>query len=335
MAQVLLVSAAHTKDTADYNRGALRRLERSAEIDIFHRHSVTNDPSVAEIILFAELHGAGAYFERVRRHPYVKAYRDKCFVFCPNDFILPLLPGVYACIERRWASRRTCSGFYLGVWENKFIAFLPPSDGLPYLYSFIGSINTAPVRRRLAALPHTRAFFRDVSAEYSRALYGTMSTEEMRNYRRRYVEITQASKFILCPRGLGVSSVRLFDTMQMGRVPVILSDDWVEPPGPDWSQFSLRVRERDYARVPALLNEHESRAVEMGLLARAAWEKWFSDEVAFHRAVESCLSIRRRRRIPESWARLPVYLQFLRPFHFRHWLRTRRPKWSDGNASPV
>jgi len=204
------------------------------------------------------------------------------------------------------------------------VTFSPPTQEVPYLYSFIGSLDTAPVRHHLATLPHFGAFFQDISADYSRALYGTMDADEMRNCRRRYVEITHASKFVLCPRGLGVSSVRLFDTMRMGRVPVILSDDWVEPIGPDWNQFSLRVRERDFAQIPTLLKEHEADAVEMGLLARATWEQWFADEVAFHRVVEWCLAIKRRRRISEKWARLPVYAQFLRPFHFRHLLRTKR-----------
>jgi hypothetical protein len=149
----------------------------------------------------------------------------------------------------------------------------------------------------------------------------------MREYWRRYGEISKASKFILCPRGMGTSSVRLFDTMRMGRVPVIISDQWVEPQGPCWEKFSLRVPEADFARLPALLEEHEAVAVEMGLLARAQWEEWFSERVCFHRVVEWCLDIKRRRRLPESWARFAPYIQYLRPFHFRHLLRTKYHAW--------
>jgi len=115
MARVLLLSAAPGNDDSDYNRGAFRELRESARIDLFKVHTLTDEAALAEVILFAELYGAGAYFEKVRSHPYVKRYRDKCFVFCSNDFIIPLLPGVYACIGKRWASKRTCSGFYLGV----------------------------------------------------------------------------------------------------------------------------------------------------------------------------------------------------------------------------
>jgi hypothetical protein len=105
-------------------------------------------------------------------------------------------------------------------------------------------------------------------------------------------------------------------------VPVILSDQWAEPSGPDWERFSIRVRERDFREIPQLLERRESEAVRMGQLARTQWEQWFSDHAAFHRVVEWCLLIRARRRLPETLARLPAYLQLLRPFHLRYALRT-------------
>jgi len=149
----------------------------------------------------------------------------------------------------------------------------------------------------------------------------------MREYWRRYAEICKASKFILCPRGMGASSVRLFDAMRMGRVPVILSDQWVSPEGPCWDKFTLRVREADFDRIPALLEQLEPKAVEMGMLAYAQWEEWFSPAVCFHHVVEWCLDITKHRRIPESLARFIPFIQYLRPFHFRHLLRTKYHAW--------
>lgn len=138
MAQVFLISAASAKGEGDYNRGAFRKLRESAMIDTFRAHALTNDPIAADVILFAELYGAGPYFEAVREHPFVKIFREKCFLFCSNDFVIPFLSGVYASIEKRWSSTRTRSGFYLGVSENNFVTLTPPTDELPYLYSFVG-----------------------------------------------------------------------------------------------------------------------------------------------------------------------------------------------------
>jgi hypothetical protein len=205
----------------------------------------------------------------------------------------------------------------------------PPHDDLTYLYSFLGTVDTAPVRLKLATLSHPRSFFQDTSADYRDVLSGKLDAADMREYWRRYAEICKASKFILCPRGMGASSVRLFDTMRMARVPVILSDQWVEPNGPCWDKFSLRVPEADYAQIPALLERYESKAVEMGRLAHAQWEEWFSEPVCFHRVVEWCLEIKRDRRIPEKIARFIPFIQYLRPFHFRHLLRTKYHAWQQ------
>jgi len=72
----------------------------------------------------------------------------------------------------------------------------------------------------------------------------------------------------------------------------------------------------------------------MGNLAREQWQNWFSDAVAFHRVVEWCLEIRDRRRLPEAIARLPVYLQLLRPFHLR-WTLGRMLRKVRGRKSEV
>ena len=317
MAQVVLLSATPPDDETREHLAPLRDLRDAAASDRFGVHQVTGNPATADVIVFAESYGAGWHFERVRRHPFTRRYREKCFIFCANPFVIPFLPGVYTGIDKGWASRRTVSGFYLDVPKSRFTTFTPPSDDLPYLFSFMGSVGTAPVRRRLQSVVHPRGFFQDTAADYARALHGKMDVREQEDYQRRYAEMAKASKFVLCPRGLSVSSIRLFETMRMGRAPVILADDWVKPPGPMWDTFSVRIAERDCGAIPRVLEAREDEAVAMGERARAAWVEWFSREVAFHRIVESCLAIRERRVIPEALARWPVYLQYLRPFHFR------------------
>lgn len=321
MARVLLLSATPREDQTPEHMAPLRALLRAAEIDRIGEHSLTMNAAEADVILFAESYGGGWHFERVRHHPLVRRFREKCFLFCANPFVIPFLPGIYTGVERRWASDRTVSGFYVGLPENEFTTYTPPRDDLPYLFSFVGSRGTAPVREPLMRLMHPRGYIRDTAADYSRALHGTMSAGESHEYQRSYAEVIRASKFVLCPRGLSVSTIRVFETMQMGRVPVILSDGWIEPPGAAWSKFSIRVAEDRAEQVPELLEAREGDAVVMGELARREWIEWFSPEVTFHRAVEYCLAIAGRRRIPEGIARWPMYAQYLRPFHFRRMLK--------------
>lgn len=338
MARVFLLSATPEDDQTDYNLAPLEEALKCAEIDRFRIHSLTTDPGAADLIIFVEFYGAGWYFERVRRHPLIRRYREKCFLFCANPLVIPFVPGVYTGVKKKWASSRTRPGFYLGRPQNRFSAYTPSAHDLPHLFSFIGSIGHAPIRAKLAGVRHPRSFFQDTTADFQRILDRRMDQRERLDYERRYAELTKASKFVLCPRGVSPSSIRLFETMRMGRAPVVLADDWIAPMGPRWEQFSVRIRERDFGLVPRILEEQEPRAVEMGQAARNEWERWFADDVRFHRLVELCLDIGRSRIVPESWARWGAYLHYFQPFHFRRLvgrtLRALRPAGKSVNIQP-
>lgn len=328
MAKVLLVSAAPENDERFpfFARHDLERMLKSAREDVFGVHSLTDAPEEADIIIFVErAHATGAYMEYVRRHPLVKKYREKVFIFNSRYFGVPFLPGVYGCVRKRdfLFPRRLRSGHYLEVFEKDEFDFQPFEPPLPYLYSFVGSVKTWPqVRGRLAQLNHPRGYFADTSAVRKR-LEAENDRADKNAYTKNYLDIVKKSKFVLCPRGDAVSSMRLFESMKMGRAPVIIGDQWVYPEGPAWETFSVHIPEKDIPSIPGVLEKLEDRAEEMGLLARQAWEDWFSEKVAFHRAVEWCLDIKRERKTPESVMRFPVYLGLLFPKHLRSYLRTR------------
>ena len=54
MAGEFLIAVARGWNDGDFNRGAFRGLQRSAQADAFGVHSLTDDPETAELILFAE-----------------------------------------------------------------------------------------------------------------------------------------------------------------------------------------------------------------------------------------------------------------------------------------
>ena len=297
------------------------RLRESQRVDRFGAHTLTDDPGAADLILFVRALTEGAVFSWLLGHPLVRRYRRKCYLYDPNDRVVPLLPGIYPSVEQRWHSRaRTRSGAYLLAEDTPFVDEDHAGEERRYLYSFLGTYFSAEVRSHLGRLDHPRGYCRDTYDE-SQQVWRRGTAEDQRNFRRRYFETTWASHFVLCPRGYGVSSMRLFETMRTGRAPVILADEWVPPEGPPWERFSVRVQEADWASVPGLLEAREPEAAAMGRLARQQWEEWFSPSVLFHRTVEECLNIGRTRRLPEPVASWVAYLQFLRPSHQRHWAR--------------
>jgi hypothetical protein len=318
MARIHLLTAHPESDLAA--RGGYLSFQENVRADRMKVHRVVDDPEEADIILFVEV-DVGRFCEKVLRHPYLKRFRQKCFMFSSDWRVIPFLPGIYTSLEKSWyLPRRTRPGFYLGCLINPLVKFEPGGER-DLLYSFMGDISTAPVRKALAGLEHSRGRFVDTSRENQDVMWRS-SAEERTAFWNRYVETARRSKFILCPRGISPSSIRLFETMCLGRAPVILADEWVAPGGPRWETFSIQIPEREARSVARILEEKEASAFEMGQLARTEWEKYFSPEILFHRAVELCLEIKKARRLPETLARLSIIPQLLRRQVIREFLRS-------------
>lgn len=327
MAKVYITSAAQAHP--DYPRAHVQseRLSRLADIDRIGRHERVESAEHADLILFAEHLAAGPYFEDCRRHPLYRQYVDRCLIYTAIDRPLPLIRGVYVSAEQSWNDpSRVRSGHYLGINESENLRYSPLSAEPEYLGCFIGRAGNARVRRDLMKLESERLLVIDSESLLPSAskVWQHLRKDPARlgEYKRSYAEMLLSGAFSLCPRGLGTSTWRLFESMIVGRSPVILSDEWVEPTGPEWNRFSIRVKEKDVGQLEPILEERADQAAEMGAAARAAWENWFSPQVTFHRIVEWCLEILAAGPENEE-ARRRAYLHFFRPEHLARYLVTR------------
>lgn len=292
--------------------GAVKRLRESAERDIMGVHRLTNQLEKADVVLFAETSYVGPTLRNIRRNEIYRRNRERCYAYSEYDFVVPLIPGIYPSVSNKWnVGNRARGGPYLSWYAKEEEALVVSSTARrEFLFSFIGATRHAPIRKQIVQLSHPSALLDDSTWWYTTT---DRSEHAARAYKARYVDSIARSHFVLCPLGLAASSVRLFDVMRMGRVPVIMSDEWLAPEGPNWPSFSIRVPERDVALLPDLLEQRASDAEEMGHAARQAWEAWFSPDVVFHRFTEACLSIERARTLPERVAQPLAATQFL--FH--------------------
>lgn len=163
----------------------------------------------------------------------------------------------------------------------------------------MGSVATWPaVRGPLLALQDERALAID-TAEWNRHHRWQFEGPGRAGRSRaltNYAETLHQAKFIVCPRGVGLSSVRLFEAMRVGKCPVIVSDGWLAPPFVEWESCAIRVPERDLRHLPAVLREREQDALEFGLRARVVWEQRYSPTGMLDTLVEACLDIDPARR---------------------------------------
>ncbi len=76
-----------------------------------------------------------------------------------------------------------------------------------------------------------------------------------RTARREYVENMRQSDFVLAPKGDGNFSVRFYEALSMGRIPILIDTDVVLPLESfiDYDSFILRVPAEDLAKLPDLV----------------------------------------------------------------------------------
>jgi hypothetical protein len=88
-----VISSAGAGPFDPWRHGTTPLRRHSAELDAFGQHRLVENPEEADIILFGEMGRCGLFAERVRAHPWYKAFPEKCFLFDSGDAVLPVMPG--------------------------------------------------------------------------------------------------------------------------------------------------------------------------------------------------------------------------------------------------
>jgi hypothetical protein len=307
---VALVTTSRVSEANPYAHNDLQILKRSIELNRPAFTMVVN-PDHADYILVV---GSGTrfYYDLITSALY-KTHRRKLFVLDFSDRPIPVVPGLYMTLLGGENSRLFKQGFYLRVASNELLEVTTETlqKEPTYLGWFRGNVENHPVRSRLLELRADAAFcieHRDT---------GWTRTESA------YAEDLLSGKFILCPRGLGASTFRVFEAMRLGRVPVVISDAWVEPPGVHWKDFILRVAEADAIAIPRLLRAIEPDWQRMAQAAQSAWERNFSltASIRWIDGIVSDLLEARASSLPDDFSFLRMTATAVRNGQLLQWLR--------------
>lgn len=234
---------------------------------------VVDDPASADGVI-APVAQAPTQRGLRRRHPGTGPQR---FVWEQDDHPSGKEPGLYCSLPRSLFDPRRHRTFCYPIRYNECIG---PGDRreAKYLYGFVGGV-TSGLRGRLLQVLHRIGDPREMLLVERVGPWNQMFDRSGLAAKRSYAEALRQCRFFLCPRGNGVGSVRLFETMESARVPVIISDAYVLPSGIDWSTCSVRVRERDLRHIPLILAELVAEWPTLAENARNLWEKHFSRAV--------------------------------------------------------
>jgi hypothetical protein len=291
-------------DSATGWRGFYEHILKLRDAGREKRHRIVSDPAKADFILLTDGNDDDLFLT-LRKNPLVKRYPEKVFTIYEGDFPQRFLPGIYTSMPKSiWNLNRVATGSYSYCFAkhgNTVDLLKSKTRTGEIFFSFIGR-GRAKVRHQLFKQNFNRADI--VIEDSSHFNYFTSHTNQQLAQQHHYLDVAMKSRYMLCPRGQGTSSIRLFEAMRMSIAPVIISDKWIRPKGPDWESFAVFVKEKDVARLPELLAPYDSRWRQMGELAHGALDKWFRVDDEFNVIIDNLVEMKARRIIPERLAQL-------------------------------
>jgi glycosyltransferase involved in cell wall biosynthesis len=241
---------------------------------------IANTINEAEVVLYLEngYIGLGDLPELVARVR--SAPSAMHFIFGESDWPFPVLPGAYPSLTKPYAWAQSWSFLPRPqIAENTPNPLISEPE---FLFSFLGRISTHPIRKAVLALDKKNTPCLDVTN-------GPRRFPDF-HFSQTYFSLIKRSKFVLCPRGFGASTIRIFEAMRYGRVPVIISDQWQPPVAIPWKEFGIRVPENEVNSIPRLLHGLEEKANAMGKLAQNVYDSYFGSSVFLDRLLSSLLS---------------------------------------------
>lgn len=180
--------------------------------------------------------------------------------------------GDYSGIPKAWEGvlvyKQSCPKdspaepfFYSVIFDHEPM----PIAEAKYLAGFHGTLSTHPCREGIpAALDFKTCYLRA-----NERLFWAYGEDDQKEMREIYLKLMENTKFVLCPRGKGTNSIRFFETLRMGRIPVLISDDTKLPLDGfvDWDEVIVRVPEDD---LGSLMDRIESWPEDHELASRKA-----------------------------------------------------------------
>jgi hypothetical protein len=110
----------------------------------------------------------------------------------------------------------------------------------------------------------------------------------IRETRRQFLDNMLNSDYILCSRGAGNYSIRLYETLCLGRIPVFINTDCVLPfeRWIDWKQYCVWIEEKDVPHISKRIMEFHERLSpqqfqDLQRECRRLWLEWLSPQAFF------------------------------------------------------
>ena len=170
-----------------------------------------------------------------------------------------------------------------GCWRNGLCCLnLRSQEPQPV---FPPALLRARAMKRLAESPKVRTCF--IARERYRG--GATDADTRERTTREFYQNMAETDYTLCVRGGGNFSKRFYETLALGRIPVLVDTDCLLPFASvlNWDNYIVRVTQAELATLPEVVARHFSAQgldglAELKRRCRMLWEEWLSFG-GFHR----------------------------------------------------
>lgn len=258
------------------------------------KFKLSSSAESADLILFMETPNwkPRSHIENLCKEPLLQRYAHKLLTYNYQDGFAGFLDGIYVMTDKkRFVQGRHKS--WSTLWpHNELIYTIDDNEiensSVDHLCSFRGSISST-LRKQIANHLQEKQIpgfsFNTVNKWY----------DHQNDEKLLYIREILQSRFVLCPRGITPYTPRFFETMALGRVPVLLADNWVPPENLDIDSVAIRIHERDFSHLEDIIRSKEDDAIEMGHNGRKYWKTYFSKNIRLESLLDvavSCLEDR-------------------------------------------
>ena len=282
------------------------------------------DLETADAIVFQEKFSFKEfrYIKKLEEDKIISKYLHKIFTINVDDCATGLLKGLYTSLP----ARRFKPSFHVSVpydrYPNEMILKNQfKEEPIKYLAGWRGNPSTNSLRPKIIKEFKNDS---DISIQSTYFSWADRRIDE-KSDKSLYVRLIKNSKFSLCPSGWAPVSFRIYESMALGRCPVIISDQFVPPEGPNWEDFSIFHPENKIHTLKKALVSKEIEYKSLGDSAYKNWVDFFSPSNVYSYYVTKLLALIEKQKSSKITSQIDFKtMKSYHTYHSNGWLLHQR-----------
>jgi len=123
-----------------------------------------------------------------------------------------------------------------------------PAPHKDVLYSFVGA-QTHFIRKVFFRMKHPHGTI----IRRRSGWHFWLPRHKQEQYKKNYIDSLIRSRFAPCLRGVGASTIRFWEALKAGAIPILIADDMALPEEYNWDECIIRVKEKDVKKISHII----------------------------------------------------------------------------------